>query len=84
MAEIENESDSSSSDRVRRKKQKRRDTIHLNIQLTYLEDKLLTEFTQNTYGAKTLLVRSLLRKFLREQGLLTVPAPSGGSDEQKG
>src|SRR3990172_571511 len=49
---------------VRRKEQKKRDTIHLNIQLTSLEDKLLTDYTQGIYGARTLIIRGLLRKFL--------------------
>ena len=72
------------SDKVRRIKQKKRDTIHLNIQLTQLEDKLLEKYTKGVYGAKTLLMRGLLRKFLREQGLLTIPVPSGAHDAKEG
>ena len=42
---------------------------HLNIQLSDNEMDLLEQFTKGIYGAKNLLIRTLLRRFFKEQKL---------------
>ena len=55
---------------------------HLNIQLSDNEMALLEQFTKGIYGAKNLLIRTLLRRFFRERGLYDKPVlTNGGSDE---
>jgi len=55
---------------------------HLNIQLSDNEMALLEQFTKGIYGAKNLLIRTLLRRFFKEQGLYDkLVIIDGGSDE---
>ena len=51
-------------------------TKHLNIQLSDTEMEFLEQFTRGIYGAKNVLIRTLLRRFFKEQGLYDKPAPS--------
>ena len=58
---------------------------HLNIQLSDNEMDLLEQFTKGIYGAKNLLIRTLLRRFFKEQGLYNKPVlTNGGLDETSG
>ena len=52
----------------------------LHIELQEWEGKLLDKVTNKTYGAKSLLVRSLLRRFYKEQGLIS-NLPTSLTDE---
>ena len=54
---------------------------HLNIQLSDNEMKLLEQFTKGIYGAKNLLIRTLLRRFFKEQGLYDVVVKERSSNE---
>ena len=42
-------------------------THHLHIQLTTEEMTTLEQYTRGIYGAKNLLVRTLLKRFFKEQ-----------------
>lgn len=46
-------------------------THHLHIQLTTKEMTTLEQYTRGIYGAKNLLVRTLLKRFFKEQDLHT-------------
>ena len=57
-------------------------TKHLNIQLSDTEMEFLEQFTKGIYGAKNLVIRTLLRRFFKEQGLYDkLVIIDGGSDE---
>lgn len=58
-------------------KQKRN---HLNIQLTDDELKMLETVTKGTYGAKNLLVRTLLKRFFKEVGMYDKPKEEVASE----
>jgi len=48
-----------------------KDEVHnLHVELLPFEWDLLSKVTNETHGAKSLLVRGLLRRFFKEQGLL--------------